>query len=64
MKASYKMRKAIEAYEKKVGEMQKTFFVESDPRNRVGRGFYDGCQLYSEIDPRLNRIINHDGEIF
>ena len=64
MKASYKMRKAIERYEKKVGEMDKTYFVESIPENRVGNGFYDGCQLSSKICPALNRIVNHDGEIF
>ena len=63
MKASYKMRKAIEAYEKKVGPMEKHFFVESIPENRVGRGFYDGCQLTSDIMPSLNRIVNHEGEI-
>jgi hypothetical protein len=64
MKASYKMRKAIEAYEKKVGKMDKNFFVESIPENRVGRGFFDGCQLTSDIAPSLNRIVSHDGQIF
>lgn len=64
MKASYKMRKAIERYEKKAGPMQKDFFVESDPMNRVGRGFYDGCVLYSPGFPTLTRTVNHQGEIF
>lgn len=64
MKASYKMRKAIERYEKKAGAMRKYFFVESIPENRVGRGFYDGCQLYCDVCPSLNRIVNHKGEIF
>ena len=58
------MRKAIERYEKKVGEMDKEFFVESYPGNRVGRGFFDGCLLSCKICPSLNRIVSHDGEIF
>lgn len=65
LKASYKMRKAIERYEKKVGvTMHKEFFVEHMPENRVGHGFYDGCQLSCDHVPALNRIVNHDGEIF
>ena len=65
MKASYKMRKAIERYEKKVGgKMDKTYFVESIPCNRVGKEFYDGCQLSSKVCPSLNKIVSHDGEIF
>lgn len=59
------MRKAIERYEKKVGcTMQKDYFVEADARVRTGRGFWDGCQLSSPIVPSLNRIVNHNGEIF
>lgn len=64
MKASYKMRKAIERYEKKVGKMDKEFFVETTPEVRVGHGFYDGCQLSSKLFPSLNKIVSHDGQIF
>lgn len=64
MKASYKMRKAIERYEKKVGKMDREFFVETTPEVRVGHGFYDGCHLTNKIAPSLNRTVNHDGEIF
>ena len=62
LKASYKMRKAIERVEKKYGEMKKTFFVEIYESVRVGRGFYDGCELHCPILQKTV-IVNHFGEI-
>jgi len=63
LRASYKMRKAIERVEKKSGGMDKHFFVERDECNRVGRGFYDGCILSDRLLQR-SIIVNHEGEIF
>lgn len=63
LKVSAKMQKAIEKVEKKYGEMEKRFFVEAIPSNRVGRGFYDGCELHCPILGRTV-IVNHNGEIF
>ena len=62
LKASYKMRKAIERVEKKYGEMKKSFFVEIYESVRVGRGFYDGCELHCSILQKTV-IVNHFGEI-
>lgn len=63
MKASYKMRKAIERYEKKVGPMMKEYGIESIESNRRGDGFYDYCLLWAKGFPTLTRIVNHEGEI-
>lgn len=63
MKASKKMLAAIAKVEKKYGELDKEFFVERLETNRVGRGFYDGCQLTSNILQSVNIIIAHDGTI-
>ena len=64
MTASYKMRKAIERYEKKVGKMEKTFGVEVCEEMRVGKGFFDFVILTSPGFPGLTRTINHYGEIY
>lgn len=64
MKASKKMLAAIAKCEKQYGELEKDFFVEPIESNRVGRGFYDGCQLTCKILKSLSIIVNHDGEIF
>ena len=63
MKASKKMLAAIAKVEKKYGELDKEFFVERIESNRVGRGFYDGCQLTSNILQSVNIIVAHDGTI-
>lgn len=63
MKASKKMLAAIAKVEKKYGELDKEFFVERLETNRVGRGFYDGCQLTSNILQSVNIIVSHDGTI-
>lgn len=63
MKASKKMLAAIAKVEKKYGELDKEFFVEKNKANRVGRGFYDGCQLTSNILQSVNIIVAHDGTI-
>lgn len=63
MKASKKMLAAIAKVEKKYGELDKEFFVERLETNRVGRGFYDGCQLTSNILQSVNIIVDHDGTI-
>jgi hypothetical protein len=64
MKASKKMLAAIAKVEKKYGELDKYFFVEWYETNRVGRGFYDGCQLTSNILQSVNIIVAHDGTIY
>lgn len=64
MKASKKMLAAIAKCEKKYGKLEKDFFVETIESNRVGRGFYDGCQLTCKIIHSLCIIVNHHGEIF
>lgn len=64
LKASYKMRMAISRLEKKFGKLQKTYGVEVHPSNRVGKGFYDYCELRSDIFRGLGYLVNHDGETF
>lgn len=63
MKASKKMLAAIAKVEKKYGELDKDFFVERIESSRVGRGFYDGCQLTSNILQSVNIFVAHDGTI-
>ena len=64
LKSSYKKRKSIGRLEKKYGELNKQFGVERLPENRVGRGFYDYCQLRCDILQGLGFIVNHEGEVF
>ena len=64
MKASVKMQKSITKVEKKYGELKKEFFVEQNPDNRVRRGFYDGCELTSDIFQSLKIVVAHDGSIY
>lgn len=65
MKVSKKMEKAISKVEKILGEMKKDYFVERDESCRVGRGFYDGCELSSPYyRGGMAIIVNHNGEIF
>jgi len=63
LKASKKMQNSIARVEKRFGEMEKDYFVEHDEENRVGRGFYDGCQLTSHILQNINIVVAHDGTI-
>lgn len=63
LKASYKMRKAIEKLEKKFGKMNKRYFIERNESVRTGHGFYDGCQLTDTIIKGRNIIVAHDGTI-
>ena len=58
------MLAAIAKVEKKYGELDKYFFVEWNEANRVGRGFYDGCQLTDKILQSVNIIVYHDGTIY
>lgn len=61
LKISSKMKKSIEKLEKQYGKLNKRFFIERD--ERVGNGFYDGCQLTDDIIKSRNIIVAHDGTI-
>lgn len=61
MKASKKMQATIAMLEKKYGKLNKDFFVEAIEQNRVGRGFYDGCELTCDIIKNLYIVVAHDG---
>lgn len=63
LKVSAKMRKAIEKLERKFGKLNKRFFVERNEEERVGRGFYDGCQITCPIIQSLDFVVAHDGTI-
>ena len=63
LKVSSKMKKTIDKLEKKFGKLNKRFFIERDERVRVGKGFYDGCQLTDDIIKTRNIIVAHDGTI-
>lgn len=62
MKASKKMLNAIAKVEKKWGELEKNFGIEPIEENRVGRGFYDFCELSCKI-LKLQIVVAHDGTI-
>lgn len=64
MKASVKMQKAIARIEKMYGKLNKEYFVEQNPENRVGRGFYDGCELTCDILHSLKIVVSHDGSSY
>ena len=61
LKASYKMRKTIGRMFKIYGVMNKHYFIERMECNRVGRGFYDGCELTDDIIMGRKIIVAHDG---
>ena len=65
MKASYKMRKAIEKIERQYGNLDKHYGVEVDIRVRTGRGFYDYCELSSPLLYGGTRfiVVAHDGTV-
>ncbi len=63
LKISYKMKQGISRVEKKYGAMNRRFFIEHDECNRVGRGFYDGCQLTCDLVQSRNIMVAHDGTI-
>lgn len=62
LKTSKKMQATITRLEKKWGQLNKEYFVEFYECNRVGRGFYDGCTLTSNIIKGLQIIVAHDGK--
>lgn len=64
MKRSKKMEATIERLEKKYGKLNRDYFVEQIISNRVGRGFYDGCELTCDILKGLHIIVAHDGTYF
>lgn len=61
MKASKKMQRTIERIEKKYGELNKMYGVEHSESVRVGRGFYDYCDLTCNILKNLHIVVAHDG---
>lgn len=61
MKSSKKMEETIERMEKKYGKLNRDYFVESIISNRVGNGFYDGCELTCDVIKSLDIIVAHDG---
>ncbi len=62
MKASKKMLNGISRVEKRFGKMEKSFGVEFYECNRVGRGFYDFCDLHCRILQKTITVC-HDGTI-
>lgn len=64
LKANSKMRKSIERLEKKYGTtLNKDFGIESNEQLRVGRGFYDYCELTCNTCENYKRTVSHDGVI-
>lgn len=61
LKVSYKMRNTIERMFKIYGAMNKHYFIERMECNRVGRGFYDGCELTDDVIKGRKIIVAHDG---
>lgn len=61
MKSSKKMEATIAKMEKKYGKMNRDYFVEQIESNRVGRGFYDGCELTCDTIKSLSIVVAHDG---
>lgn len=61
MKSSKKMEATITRLEKKWGKLNRDYFVEPLERNRVGRGFYDGCTLTCDLLKSLYIVVSHDG---
>ena len=61
MKQSKIMQATIERLEKEFGKLNKTYFIEVLECNRVGRGFYDGCDLTCDILKNLHLVVAHDG---
>jgi len=64
MKSSKKMEATITRLEKKYGKLNRSYFVEAIEENRVGRGFYDGCDLTCDILKNLHLVVAHDGTWF
>lgn len=64
MKSSKKMEATIERLEKKYGKLNRDYFVEQIVSNRVGRGFYDGCELTCDILKGLHIVVDHDGTYY
>lgn len=64
MKPSKKMEATIARMEKKYGKLNRDYFVENIVSNRVGGGFYDGCELTCDILKSLHIIVAHDGTYY
>lgn len=64
MKISKKMEATIAKLEKKYGNLNKDYFVENIISNRVGGGFYDGCELTCNTLKSLHIIVAHDGTYY
>ena len=64
MKISKKMEATITKLEKKYGNLNKDYFVENIISNRVGGGFYDGCELTCNTLKSLHIIVAHDGTYY
>ena len=64
MKISKKMETTIAKLEKKYGNLNKDYFVENIISNRVGGGFYDGCELTCNTLKSLHIIVAHDGTYY
>lgn len=61
MKSSKKMEATITRLEKKYRKLNRYYFIEAREENRVGRGFYDGCDLTHDILKNLHIVVAHDG---
>lgn len=64
LRPSKAMKRSIEKLEKKYGKFHKKFWVEALPENRVGRGFWDYCEMRDGVVRSLGFLVNHKGEIF
>lgn len=64
MKVSKKMQSTIDRLERKYGKLEKSFGIELEPSNRVGRGFYDFCQLSCKLFQSLYIVVAHDGSYY
>lgn len=64
MKKSKKMEATIAKMENKYGKLNRDYFVEQIISNRVGHGFYDGCELTCDTIKSLHIIVAHDGTYY
>ena len=64
MKPSKKMEETIARMEKKYGKLNRDYFVENIVSNRVGGGFYDGCELTCNTIKSLCIVVAHDGTYY
>lgn len=62
-RASKAMLRSIEKIEKKYGKFIKKYDIEAIEENRVGRGFYDFCDMKCPYT-NMQFTVSHTGEIF